>query len=92
MSEVWKNILKEWVECYHSIKTIEKAGFTDEEETGDLKIRLLHEIIATCESELSEDDTEEEIPFPDVSVCTGCANKSASMCGECHDMSNYKLK
>lgn len=59
MNEVWKNIFKEWVECYHAIKTIEKAGFTDEEETGDLKIRVLHEIIATCESEISEDDTEQ---------------------------------
>lgn len=90
MNEVWKNIFKEWVECYHAIKTIEKAGFTDEEETGDLKIRLLHEIIATCESEISEDDTEEEIPFPD--ACTSCVNKSVLMCGECDGMSKYKRK
>ena len=54
MNEVWKNIFKDWVECYHSIEIIEKHSITDGDVLEDLKKSLLEDIICTCKGELEE--------------------------------------
>lgn len=51
MNDVWKRILKEWIEMYESIDILQDSLIEDEE-ASELRCKLLDEIIETCKSEM----------------------------------------
>lgn len=54
MSDVWKNIFKDWISCYNSIEQLGTSGIVDDEEYDRLQIKLLDEIIETMRSEVED--------------------------------------
>lgn len=55
MNEVWYTMLKNWIESYEAIKTLNRNGIIDEEKSNELKITLLEEdIIETFKSEVED--------------------------------------
>lgn len=54
MNDVWNRIFKDWIGCYNSIKQLGSNGIITEEESTELQIRLLGELIDTVRSEVEE--------------------------------------
>lgn len=54
MTEVWRNIFKQYVKCYVAIQTLYEHGIFDEEERAAHEHNLLHEIIETMRSEVND--------------------------------------
>ena len=53
MSEVWRRIFKDWVETYSAIDKLQRSLIEDEE-TVELRIKLLNCIIETLKTEVEE--------------------------------------
>lgn len=51
MSQAWKVIFKEYVECYNAIQLLTRKGIFDEEEKNVHEHNLLFEIIVTMQAE-----------------------------------------
>ena len=54
MNDVWKHILKEWIEMYEAIDILQASLILDDE-ASELRCKLLDEIIETCKSEIEVD-------------------------------------
>lgn len=54
MSELWKNIMREYIGSYEAIKLLNANGLMDEEETLIYKSNLLKSIIEDFQSEVED--------------------------------------
>ena len=54
MSEVWKNIFRNWIKSYESIEHLEKQGVVEDFKAEEMRKNLLIDIINTCISEVEE--------------------------------------
>ena len=54
MSEVWKKIFKKYIGDFHAIDKLSSDGIIDDDETMNLKNKLLVDIIVTMESEVND--------------------------------------
>lgn len=56
MSEVWKSIFEEYVQCYEAIETLWRNSIFDDEEKEVHEHNLLHGIIETMRSEIESQE------------------------------------
>lgn len=63
MTEFWKRVFKNNIDCYRSIQILAERGIIDEEEKAVFEHNLLYDIIDTMGCELTPDGKwqEEEI-------------------------------
>ena len=54
MSDVWKKIFKDYIECNNAIQTLAKNGIVDADKSLELYSILLHDIIETMKSEVKD--------------------------------------
>lgn len=54
IDQVWKNIFREYVECYKSIQTLSRNGILDDEEKAVHEHNLLFNLVETMRSEVEE--------------------------------------
>lgn len=52
MNETWIKIFEGWLESKEAIEKLRKKDIVDEEQSTDLKLKLLNEILTTVESEI----------------------------------------
>ena len=53
MTDVWKRIFKDWIETYEAIDKLQ-FSLIEDEEAGELRWKLLDEIIFTCRTEVED--------------------------------------
>ena len=54
MNETWKKIFKNYIDDFHAIDKLRADNIIDDEDTSELKNKLLVDIICTFESEVRE--------------------------------------
>ena len=61
MDENLKQLFKDYIECFHSIRTLQRHDVLDEESTSSLMVTLLADIIATFEKEVEDSEENKNI-------------------------------
>lgn len=56
MSEVWKNIFRDWIKSFESIEHLEKQGVVEDFKAEQMRDNLLIDIINTCISEVEDEE------------------------------------